>query len=383
MENNSKFKIAVVGIGGVGGYIGGKLAVYFEDSPDVEIVLVARGENEKVIRANGLKLVTTQGEQIVRPKLVSTVEIGEPDLLLLCTKEYDLEKTVYPLTFQVGKRTVILPLLNGVDSPDRIAKMLPDIEIWRGCIYIVSKLSAPGVIEETGGICLIYFGNGKVKDEKAELVESIFRQAGVDARWAEDIDAKVWEKFVFISSLAGATSYLNTNTHGVLDDERGEKLLNELYGEIKLIAAAKKIDISEREVRQKLDNLKKLPPEATTSMQRDFSLGRQAELQSLVGYVIEQAKELNVPTPTYDKIYEELAKSGPVFRATKDQIMEAQKMLKEKSMYSGEQTGKLDDATRDGLKKFQTTSGIKVTGTLNKETLEKMGIVLTDKQKEM
>jgi peptidoglycan hydrolase-like protein with peptidoglycan-binding domain len=76
-------------------------------------------------------------------------------------------------------------------------------------------------------------------------------------------------------------------------------------------------------------------------------------------------------------------KSGPVFRATKDQIMEAQKMLKEKSMYSGEQTGKLDDATRGGLKKFQTANGIKATGTLNKETLEKMGIVLTDKQKEM
>ena len=76
-------------------------------------------------------------------------------------------------------------------------------------------------------------------------------------------------------------------------------------------------------------------------------------------------------------------KRGPVFRATKDQIMMAQKMMKEKAMYSGEQTGKLDDATREGLKKFQGASGVKVTGTLNRETLEKMGIALTDKQKEM
>ncbi len=70
-----------------------------------------------------------------------------------------------------------------------------------------------------------------------------------------------------------------------------------------------------------------------------------------------------------------------IFRATKDQIIEAQKMLKAKSMYSGDETGKLDDATRDGLKKFQEANGVKVTGTLNQITLEKMGIQLTDKQK--
>lgn len=79
----------------------------------------------------------------------------------------------------------------------------------------------------------------------------------------------------------------------------------------------------------------------------------------------------------------ETKKRAPVFRAGKDQIMQAQKMLKDKGMYAGEQTGKLDDATRDGLKKYQAANGVKVTGTLNRETLEKMGIALTDKQKEM
>ncbi|HMJ08935.1 MAG TPA: peptidoglycan-binding domain-containing protein [Pyrinomonadaceae bacterium] len=70
-----------------------------------------------------------------------------------------------------------------------------------------------------------------------------------------------------------------------------------------------------------------------------------------------------------------------IFRATKGQIMEAQKLLKTKGMYAGEETGKLDDDTRGGLKKFQTENGVKVTGTLNQITLEKMGIDLTDKQK--
>ena len=72
---------------------------------------------------------------------------------------------------------------------------------------------------------------------------------------------------------------------------------------------------------------------------------------------------------------------GPIFRATADQVKQAQAILKQRSFYSGEQTGKLDDATRAGLKKYQEAEGLKVTGTLNKVTLEKMAITLTDKQK--
>jgi peptidoglycan hydrolase-like protein with peptidoglycan-binding domain len=77
------------------------------------------------------------------------------------------------------------------------------------------------------------------------------------------------------------------------------------------------------------------------------------------------------------------AKRGPVFRANKDQINQAQAVLKARGFYSGEQLGKLDDATRDGLRKYQQAEGLKVTGTLNKPTLEKMNIALTEKQKSM
>ena len=77
------------------------------------------------------------------------------------------------------------------------------------------------------------------------------------------------------------------------------------------------------------------------------------------------------------------AKRGPIFRATKEQINQAQAILKERGFYAGEQLGKLDDATRDGLRKYQQAEGLKVTGTLNKITLEKMNITLTEKQKTM
>lgn len=73
----------------------------------------------------------------------------------------------------------------------------------------------------------------------------------------------------------------------------------------------------------------------------------------------------------------------PIFRATADQVKQAQVILKQRSFYNGEQTGKLGADTRDGLKKYQQAESLKVTGTLNKVTLEKMGIALNDKQKVM
>ena len=76
-------------------------------------------------------------------------------------------------------------------------------------------------------------------------------------------------------------------------------------------------------------------------------------------------------------------KRGPIFRATREQINQAQALLKGRGFYAGEQLGKLDDATREGLRKYQQAEGLKVTGTLNKVTLEKMNIALTEKQKTM
>jgi 2-dehydropantoate 2-reductase len=308
-DDRSKFRIAVVGIGGVGGYIGGRLATRFAESDSVEVVLAARGANAQAIRAEGLKLVTTAGEQIVRPKLAAVGELGEPDLIILSTKEYDLEETVASLKESIGERTSILPLLNGVDTKERIARMLPAADVWQGCIYIISRLAAPGVIEETGGVCRIYFGNGSAATEKPRVVETLLREAGIDhAHFSDEIEARIWEKYVFISPLAAATSYLNLKIRALFGDPEHKKLFDELLAEIKQLARAKNIGLSEDTVRESVGKLNHVPFEATSSMHSDFSRGNRAELQSLVGYVVREARALHVPTPVYDKVYGELLK---------------------------------------------------------------------------
>jgi peptidoglycan hydrolase-like protein with peptidoglycan-binding domain len=99
--------------------------------------------------------------------------------------------------------------------------------------------------------------------------------------------------------------------------------------------------------------------------------------------VVTAAKNTNKSTTAQNANATAKAPRKQPFRANKDQIKQAQAILKTRSFYSGEETGKLDDDTRAGLKKFQAAEGLKATGTLNKVTLEKMAITLTDKQKTM
>ncbi|HEV2880532.1 MAG TPA: peptidoglycan-binding domain-containing protein [Pyrinomonadaceae bacterium] len=75
-------------------------------------------------------------------------------------------------------------------------------------------------------------------------------------------------------------------------------------------------------------------------------------------------------------------KRGTVFRSTKEQIKQAQTLLKTRGFYNGQEDGKLNDDTRAALRKYQEAEGLKITGTLNKVTLERMGVVLNDRQKE-
>lgn len=123
-------------------------------------------------------------------------------------------------------------------------------------------------------------------------------------------------------------------------------------------------------------------------LRKSGSLNR-ATLEKMNIALTDTQKEIPISASSYVAVKASSAdstepkKRGPVFRATKEQITEVQKMLKDKQMYAGEATGKLDDATREGIRKFQTANGVKMTGTLNKETLEKMNITLTDRQKEM
>jgi 2-dehydropantoate 2-reductase len=308
MAENDKFKIAVLGIGGVGGYFGGRLAARFNGSGAVEVFFIARGENEKAIKSNGLKIVTREGEQLARPATVTNEarEIGAVDVLLICTKAYDLEESIVKFRDCIGENTAILPLLNGVDNAEKIRKIVPRADVWNGCAFIVARLNSPGVVKVDSEIRLLQFGSSESAREKLEGFEKLLKVAEINAELSGDIDRTVWEKFIFISSLATLTSYLDTNIGGINASDENRKLLAELIAEVTALAAAKNINVAESIAETTLNRIKSAPAESTSSMHSDFMKKGRTELETLTGYVVRESNRLNLPVPVYERLYAEL-----------------------------------------------------------------------------
>ena len=305
---NKKFRIAIAGIGGVGGFIGGKLAARFKPGGDIEIIFIARGENERVIKARGLKLITSDGEHVVYPSVVThdTQEVGAIDLVIVCTKSYDLENIIYQLSPCIDKNTIILPLLNGVDSKERIQNILPGNTVPDGCVYIVSRLKQPGVIENSGNIQTLFFGQDHI-NEKLLHLERLFKEANIEATLSDNIKTIIWEKYIFISAIATATSYFNQSIGHLLADKEKLKVVTSLIKEVKQVASAKKIIVAEDITEKTLHRLKALPFETTSSMHSDFLNNKPVtESGSLTRYVIEEGGKHNIATPTYKMAYEKL-----------------------------------------------------------------------------
>lgn len=309
----AKINIIVAGIGGVGGFFGGKLAAAYEQSEQVDVYFVARGKNEQAIREKGLLVETTKGNFTAVPKGVShnPSSFGIADYIVCCTKGYDLEESIRQLMPCIGEKTVILPLLNGVDSYDRIKKLLPENEVWDGCVYIVTRLTSPGVVKETGNITFLDFGTRERSHKKTKEFEKILKDAGIKARLSVNIMDAIWTKYSFISTVASLTFYLDSTIGEILENPESKKLLISLLEELKAVAVAHGINLAENIVQKNIDIMASLPYETTSSMHSDFLNGKPTEVESITGYVVRLANELKVPVPVFERVYQSLLlKSG-------------------------------------------------------------------------
>lgn len=303
-----KTRIGILGLGGVGGYFGGLLAKAYFHSDAIEIIFIARGETQKAISQNGLKIILDESEMIVFPDLVSNnpEEIGQLDYLICATKTYDIESSFLSIQNCISSSTVILPLYNGVDAMERIQTLLPENIVLQGCAYIVSMIISPGVIRKLGHFEKLFFGSGTAPISKLTALETILKNARIESYLAESIEETVWEKFIFISALASATSYLNENIGAVLNNPANMSIYISLLNEITSVAAAKGLALPKDIVAQTIVKLEKSPQDATSSMHRDFLANRETEVASLTDYVVKEGKKYGVETPTYQMILEKL-----------------------------------------------------------------------------
>jgi 2-dehydropantoate 2-reductase len=304
-----KTRIGILGMGGVGGYFGGLLAKAYAKSDSVEIIFIARGGTQKTITQSGLKIILDESEMTVFPSIVSDDPkiIGKLDYLICATKTYDIEESLLSIKKNITKNTIILPLYNGVDAPERISSLFPDNEVLQGCVYIVSMIVSSGIIKKMGIYEKLFFGSATAPIASLNKLQTIFKKASIESYLVDDIEETVWEKFIFISALASATSYLNQNIGEILDSQSSRGVYVSLLNEITMIAAVKGLNLPADIIMQTILKLEKTPHDATSSMHRDLMAGRKIELFSLTEFVVNEGLKYEIETPTYQMVLDKLS----------------------------------------------------------------------------
>ena len=295
-----RLKIAVVGAGGVGGYLAAKLMQ--KDLADVK--LFARGRHLETIEANGLE-VEESGECFTVHPDTSVPKNGEIfDVVFLCVKSYDFKSACESVREHTNSETLIVPISNGVGHGEEITRYLHEGIVCDGCVYVISHVSAPGKIVKKGANFYLIFG-AEVITEKMRRLAEVLNESGLKTKLSAQAKYDCWKKYLFIATFASLTSYHKKPMDQVWKEHEAE--VHELLSEIRKVANALGVPVSDEDIAKVLKQAQNLPEGSKTSMQLDFEAGKKTELESLSGYIVREGEKAGVETPLMRKIYDLLS----------------------------------------------------------------------------
>ena len=303
-----------MGVGGVGGYFGGKLAHTFSSNSDspAQIFFVARGEHLEAITRNGLVLKSPEfGRVTCRPTLATgkVSDLPPIDTFLICVKGYDLTDVITLIKDYVKQNTVILALLNGADIQERIRNKIKTGIILPTCVYVSAHIEEPGVVVHNGKPGKIIFG--KDPDHPDYVPHEIFRvfeKSSIDYEWKDDANPAIWEKYIFIASFGLVSARYDRTLGEILEEPSLKEEAAGIMSEVYSIALKRNIRLPDGIVDLSLKKAAMFPRDTQTSLQRDINQKKgKSELELFGGTIIDVGKKLGIPTPTTEKIYRELA----------------------------------------------------------------------------
>ncbi|MBR2259612.1 MAG: 2-dehydropantoate 2-reductase [Blautia sp.] len=297
-------KIAIVGLGGVGGYLGGMLGKAYDS-----VSMVARRERYDAIKKNGLVLHSEKnGEITAQPaKLVhSAAELEIQDFIFLSVKNYSLEDALTELAPAVDEHTVIVPVMNGVDPGDRVRKGLGKGIVVDALIYIVSFARPDYSIEQQGDFADLYVGlkeSDETKKQALDELDGILTHAGINHKISADIEADIWKKYILNCAYNVATAYYDNTIGELRKDPVKTKEYADLATEAYKVAIAKGVRLEEKHLNSIIQRFWKYEENAGSSLQRDIHAGRPAEVETFSGYLVKEAAGLGIPVPVSEKMY--------------------------------------------------------------------------------
>ncbi|HEX2919787.1 MAG TPA: 2-dehydropantoate 2-reductase [Bacteroidales bacterium] len=300
-------RICFFGVGGVGGYFGTLVTKRFKNQH--EIFFIARGKHKDEIQKNGLVLKKSGGKEIINviPDLcVDDVNnIPVCDIIILSVKSYDLDNAVKDIVRISDNKTIILPLLNGVDIYERIRKNLATGVVLPSCVYIGTHIESPGAIFQKGGNCKIHLGNDPMKPEEDIVnLKSILQESGINFSQEENVNIAIWSKFMFIATYGLVTATYNTTIGRIFIDDNLKEKTRSIMEEIYSISKKMDVPLSDDIVESSLLKAKEFSFETKTSFQRDVeSKGKINEGDLFGGTIIRLGEKLNIPTPVTKEVY--------------------------------------------------------------------------------
>jgi 2-dehydropantoate 2-reductase len=305
-------KFAVVGVGGVGGYLGGMLA-----NSGLDVTFVARPAVADVLKTKGLTLKTVDGE-IVLPSVSavdSPASLSNVDVVLLTTKTYDLEEAVSTLPETVRRDSMLITFQNGIDNDQRVKSRLPGTEVFPGVAYIVSARTAPGMIEQSAGPRKFLIGERlQEKNQKLEDIALVMRDAGIDIAASPNIEKELWTKYIWILAFAGVTAVCRCPIGRIVNDANGYRLFSRCVDEAITVARALNVNIGEPEksmVLGKADGYKTKGTGAKASLAIDLENGRRTEVEAIHGAIVRIAAAIKIEVPTIETMYNAIRLSDP------------------------------------------------------------------------
>lgn len=298
---STEMRVAVVGVGGVGGYFGGKLA-----KGGIDVVFIARGATLTALRQHGLRVDSIGGDFVLEHVTATddVQSVGAVDAILFATKAWQIPEAAETVKPLLGKETVAVPLENGMEAPDQLARALGREHVLGGLCAIVSYIVAPGHVRHAAFDPFIMFGElDNRRSERVERLREAFERAGVRAEVPPDIHRSLWSKFLFIAPMSaiGALTRVPIGAWRAIPETRD--LAVRALREIVALAAARSIVLGNDAIERTLERYDALAPESTSSLQRDIMEGKPSELEAQIGAIVRMGGEAGVATPTCETLY--------------------------------------------------------------------------------
>jgi 2-dehydropantoate 2-reductase len=287
-------KIAVMGTGAMGGYLGARLA-----AAGVDVIFIARGKHLAAIREAGLRVLSPLGDLHIHPAVATDdpAAVGPVDFVLLGTKLYDVEAAVAALAPMVGGETAVVCVQNGIDATAITGRRYGEGHVLGGVVIINGEITAPGVIRHNAMNRLTVGElDGRPSERVARLV-ALASRAGIDATACPDINLEIWRKFLMLAPMAAVSAMTRVELARIREREATWRLVELGMREVVAVANAEGIGLTEEDIRRTLVFVQGMSPTWKASLAVDLAHGRRLEVDWLSGAVCRRGEAAGIPTP--------------------------------------------------------------------------------------